>query len=536
MTRKRRFKLIAFLFLSLALFVVAWIWWPLSPVTVIISKETTFVEGPLRADGTIDYVAALNEILSKGVTKDNNALIPLLQALGPAVIPDGANRRSIYAALGMEPLPAKGDYFLDLLGVVKRVATPGENATRDGGDTTQRRAIDDLALTQQHEASIAPWAASDLPWIDGWVIANEKPLAKVHEAAARSHLWLPRVSPAGDPGGPAVIHVAVHAVREQREIAMCLACRAMNRLHRGDIDGAWMDCLAMLRLGRLIGRSGDFIHNLNGTVIEQIGARCVIAVAHHSTIAPPRAAAMIADLQKLPARLPIMECLDKSERLGTLDVVTSIHRVGVSKGIGAAGGSGVNSSVSQHGFDANVALRQFNRYFNRLVEAAEVHDWVAREKLLQQHDDEIHAAADRVKALRPLPYLVESLLLSPSARRQKASQAIADLLTTVMMSSYGGIFQAESDIDARTTLAMISIALASHHVQHGHFPQTIQELSPIPLSVIPSDPFSGRAMVYRPTGNGYLIYSLGRNRQDDQGDASDDHDIVVKFPCETSEK
>src|SRR6184192_2449765 len=38
-----------------------------------ISKETTYVAGPVRADGTIDYVEAINERLSQGVTKENNA-------------------------------------------------------------------------------------------------------------------------------------------------------------------------------------------------------------------------------------------------------------------------------------------------------------------------------------------------------------------------------------------------------------------------------------------------------------------------------
>src|SRR5881394_1999842 len=38
-----------------------------------ISKETTFVTEPVRADGTIDYVEAINAQLSKGATKENNS-------------------------------------------------------------------------------------------------------------------------------------------------------------------------------------------------------------------------------------------------------------------------------------------------------------------------------------------------------------------------------------------------------------------------------------------------------------------------------
>src|SRR5690349_10746497 len=51
---------------------------PLPPF--FLAKETTFFSGPLRKDGTVDYVAAINEELGRGVTRENNAAIPLLEA------------------------------------------------------------------------------------------------------------------------------------------------------------------------------------------------------------------------------------------------------------------------------------------------------------------------------------------------------------------------------------------------------------------------------------------------------------------------
>src|SRR5713101_3375645 len=56
--------------------------------TFTISKETTYVTGPLDKDGYIDYAAALNERLGKGVTPENNANVPIWKALGPH--PEGA--------------------------------------------------------------------------------------------------------------------------------------------------------------------------------------------------------------------------------------------------------------------------------------------------------------------------------------------------------------------------------------------------------------------------------------------------------------
>src|ERR1022692_4002660 len=78
-----------------------------------IGKDTTYVIGPLDADGYIDYAEALNERLSNGVTPENNANVLLWKAFGPSL--DGKKRSpQFFKRLGMEPPPAKGDYFIDL--------------------------------------------------------------------------------------------------------------------------------------------------------------------------------------------------------------------------------------------------------------------------------------------------------------------------------------------------------------------------------------------------------------------------------------
>src|SRR6185503_890162 len=59
----------------------------------------TYVTKPIRKDGTIDYVEALNEQLSQGVTKENNAAIGLLDAIGP-----GAGRMQAHYAAVREKL------------------------------------------------------------------------------------------------------------------------------------------------------------------------------------------------------------------------------------------------------------------------------------------------------------------------------------------------------------------------------------------------------------------------------------------------
>lgn len=48
-------------------------------------------------------------------------------------------------------------------------------------------------------------------------------------------------------------------------------------------------------------------------------------------------------------------------------------------------------------------------------------------------------------------------------------------------------------------------------------PGSLQALVPKYLQRLPSDPFSGSLMVYRPAGTNWLLYSLGPDRVDDGG-------------------
>jgi hypothetical protein len=83
-----------------------------------IGKETTYVTGPLDKDGYIDYAAALNERLGKGVTPENNANVLLWKAMGP--LPGDMRQRKkkmpaeFFQLMGI-PAPAeKGEYFIEL--------------------------------------------------------------------------------------------------------------------------------------------------------------------------------------------------------------------------------------------------------------------------------------------------------------------------------------------------------------------------------------------------------------------------------------
>jgi hypothetical protein len=66
---------------------------------------------------------------------------------------------------------------------------------------------------------------------------------------------------------------------------------------------------------------------------------------------------------------------------------------------------------------------------------------------------------------------------------------------------------------ARTVLAIELYRLANHR----QLPTTLNELVPDVLMAVPADPFDGEPFRYRKLDKGYVVYSVGDDREDNQG-------------------
>src|SRR5947209_7864913 len=68
----------------------------------------------------------------------------------------------------------------------------------------------------------------------------------------------------------------------------------------------------------------------------------------------------------------------------------------------------------------------------------------------------------------------------------------------------------------------VAFALAAYHADLGRYPEKLAELAPKYIDQIPDDLFSGRPLICRLEGDGYLLYSVGVNGIDDGGRGYDD--------------
>ena len=108
-----------------------------SGVEITISKQTTYLTRPLRKDGYVNYVAALNRRLRAGVTPENNAAVPFLKAMGPGEI-GPKYRDEYYRLLEIRPLPEKGDYYVELDTYAKALKEAGRPVTAEEEERARR--------------------------------------------------------------------------------------------------------------------------------------------------------------------------------------------------------------------------------------------------------------------------------------------------------------------------------------------------------------------------------------------------------------
>lgn len=82
---------------------------------------------------------------------------------------------------------------------------------------------------------------------------------------------------------------------------------------------------------------------------------------------------------------------------------------------------------------------------------------------------------------------------------------------------------------AKIRITRTGFALMRHKAAHGTYPAALADVDPQFLGETLLDPYSGKPLVYRTEGDGFALYSLGANRQDDGGQENKGSDIIWRL-------
>ncbi|MEX0715462.1 MAG: hypothetical protein WD066_02700 [Planctomycetaceae bacterium] len=494
-------------------------------VPFTISKETTYVTEPLRADGLPDYAAALDAMAGEGVTPENNAVVSYWRAIGPRAI-DPSLRSDYFAKLEMEVPPEKGEYLVGLKVFAE------ELAARRGASPHEQSAVIEQVRNQQERAARAPWRETDLPWIAEWLRRNEKPLRLVEEGTRRPHYFAPTIIPQtkeGEPPAP-MIEALLPLLLEVRDMSRLLAVRAMLRLAEGRPEECTADLLTCRRLGRQVAHGWTFIDQLVGFAIEEIAMEGEKALAGHSGLSASDALRHIAELDRIPATRGIVSALDGGERFIFLSIIchTSLYGLGMfadEDGDASLGESPLNQALTGGAIEWDVPLKMGNELCDELAAVAGAAHYGDRQRLLADFESRFNRKQAELNDTE-----------SVRARMARdASETVGELLVLLLAPATRSAVAAEDRSRMQLDLSRLAFALAAYHSERGEYPAALAALAPKYLSAVSEDIFSGGSLIYRRTADrrGCVLYSVGPNGADDGGMLPEEgpfsDDLVVRM-------
>jgi len=272
-----------------------------------------------------------------------------------------------------------------------------------------------------------------------------------------------------------------------RELTRLLAWDALYARHRGDLSGAVGTCRALWRI-RPCAPEGGIICLLVGHALDYQASNVTRQIIDQVELPQGLCESLVAELQskQIPhARLVLGVKVERalSERLRDDLWIADIFlsEWPVLARVPALGGVLAAVSIPFARLDHAAHLRILGHY----LEAIEA-PWPQRLD-----------AFDFDAEVRSLPFF---------RRRIRGSSGVLERLA-----------ETEAEHTACVDVSLLAMALKLSKAKRGDYPNRLSELAPECLAKLPTDPFTGDPYRYTRKRDGFVVYSVGKNRVDDGG-------------------
>ncbi|MEX0886307.1 MAG: hypothetical protein WD009_07700 [Phycisphaeraceae bacterium] len=303
-----------------------------------------------------------------------------------------------------------------------------------------------------------------------------------------------------------------------------MAARTLQQIDAGELDAAAEGVITLKRLARHLTRQHTVIEHLVAVSLVALARTPTAHLAGHPDLTAEQARAFIARLDALKPAHDASRALDIGERFIALDAIHALAR-------GEAEALEDELPIAVHGFDVTIASREMNAWIDELVAIARKPTIRERRAALQAWEasrDERFEIFDRENREARHRFLAEHRDATPVERKTA-------IIVPLLMWSFGALESAMYPMDTGwygEQLDRVAFALAGHRAETGSYPESLDELVPAWLEVVPEDPYAhepGTPIVYRLEDDRVIIYSVGRNGEDDGG-VDYPSDLAIEWP------
>ena len=113
------------------------------------------------------------------------------------------------------------------------------------------------------------------------------------------------------------------------------------------------------------------------------------------------------------------------------------------------------------------------------------------------------------------PGSLEAVALEPGILAEASDHYY--FFSSMLLPALSKVFVRDAETTARVRLTQTALSVEQYQLKAGHLPNDIDDLVPGYFVEIPTDPFDGEPLRYRRLDRGYMIYSVGRDGNDDGG-------------------
>ncbi|MDR0520346.1 MAG: hypothetical protein LBH00_00680 [Planctomycetaceae bacterium] len=505
-----------------------------------ISTLTTGITEPFKPDGTLDYFGAYEKQRAyKFSPPEENGMRDVIAALGPAVLEQAAliaeytwdeivsgkpqqDRGGSYNWYEQYYKPLCTAMYIDPEAEPKYLKSPAWESVIQKLHKGDKEWNDEKQKELREKLATAPWKSADQPETAAWLKERSPVLDLVSKTVRKPHYveWQRRED--------WMCWILLPAAQAQRTFARELRIRIMERVGRGDIDGAFDDAMSILHLAKHLKRAEFCVTKLVGLSCDDLAVESVKVILEQGKPSAEQLAKFAAGLESLPGHW----CLEVFDAVFESVVeYECLYRLSQ-----ASGWQGIMQMREFAKFcDERNGFVDFRMFIFALpidmnIAGKRMHDYIGeywRELRVCSSPAALLAASKKYsekveKMTGDFEKNRSQWLLLPlvSYRSRLAGDLAANLLIPALDSVNNTIVRSGTRLDLMRT----AVALERYKTDSGKYPDNLDALVPQYLDEVPPDGFTGRKTItYKPAAGDksaadkFILYSFGANGVDDNG-------------------
>jgi hypothetical protein len=321
-----------------------------------------------------------------------------------------------------------------------------------------------------------------------------------------------------------VVAMLLPGVRMMQGAAKALIRRGTWQLGQGNHQEAWQDILATHRLARLLGQGPTLIEQLAAMKIDGLACDATISLVSDKNSSAELLKQVDRDLVELVDFMGVARAIDSVERMIYFDSVARLRNGDIRGWKELLGLTDAIVNVAHLPADWNLVRQQGEKHFDEAARVTGMPPGPARREALARINNQYKQM--EVQSRNELPNIA-------SLNERERGELFSAMTIALFNANLDAALAAQDEANTRLQLARLAMGLAAYRAARGNYPERLGDLVPSILKKLPIDIYNEKPFVYRRANDGYLLYTVGENGNDDggsnEGTKSAD-DIAIRVP------